>query len=394
VRHRRDELRLEPARRLEVGDQPSVFERDRRRVRDAEREAALARRERAGPGHVAVDLRAEHLAPRGDRREQGGRHAEAPHERQRHELLRGRVRDLEQRARPDGADDRQAAERPLDVADVGEHVGRDADARGEARRPPRLVPDERAAPLAAERIAREPVHGFEHVGLAEPRSERLADAHEDRRDLRFLLGLRLRARERLARAEALDAAPLERVCDEDRRGAGRREADDEMADRPQRALHHRERGHAGADHRRRRHDLRPEPPRHERGGDERGEEAHRQRRVRVRRDHVRHRAAPEDEAEDDDGHGHGADARRCAAERHDAGAGRHDLERGDREQRPEDVPVDRGVGDRERQHRRDHEAERHPAPLDQQADRLGEEPRIGHHVREGQGARGHRVTQS
>jgi hypothetical protein len=35
------------------------------------------------------------------------------------------------RAGPYGADDRHAAERPLDVADVGEHLGRDADARGE-----------------------------------------------------------------------------------------------------------------------------------------------------------------------------------------------------------------------------------------------------------------------
>src|SRR5205823_13715880 len=46
VRHRRDELGLQSARRLQVADEPRVLERHRGRVRDPEREPALLGRER------------------------------------------------------------------------------------------------------------------------------------------------------------------------------------------------------------------------------------------------------------------------------------------------------------------------------------------------------------
>ena len=52
---------------------------------------------------------------------------------------------------------------------------RDAGARHEAQRVPRLVPHEGRAPVAAERADRQRRHALEHVGLAEMRAERLSD---------------------------------------------------------------------------------------------------------------------------------------------------------------------------------------------------------------------------
>ncbi len=285
-------------------------------------------------------------------------------------MLGGRIRNLEQRARTHRAHYRETAERPFDVAQLGDHLFRRPDVRRETRDLANVVPHERAAPVAAERIAGERVHGLEHVGLSEPGPERLAHAHEHRGDLRLLLGVGLRGGERFARVEALEAAPLECMSDEHRRRRGGRKSHHEVADRRERALDGRERRDARADHHRRGDELRPDPPGQKGRGDQGAEETHGQRRIRIVRQDVRNGAAREHEREHHQWNRDGARARRRAAECADPARRGANLQCRNGEERAQHVTVDREVGPRERDHCTDDQDEGLAPALDELTDRL------------------------
>src|SRR4029077_939943 len=62
VRHRRHELRFEPAGLLELLDEPRVGERHRRELRDAARDTLLRRGEAVTPRSVSGGVNADDLA--------------------------------------------------------------------------------------------------------------------------------------------------------------------------------------------------------------------------------------------------------------------------------------------------------------------------------------------
>src|SRR5947209_5867286 len=112
-----------------------------------------------------------------------------------------RVRQPQDLTGPERRDDGQAARRKLELRELRSHLRVPAGVRRQAERLAASVPDERAAPVAADRLDGEAAHALEQGRLIELGVDRLADVHQRLGDLRLFALLIRRADEQLGARE-------------------------------------------------------------------------------------------------------------------------------------------------------------------------------------------------
>ena len=154
---------------------------------------------------VAARQHADHRIPAGQRRIQRRAHLQPRQQLRRHQRLARGVLDLERLARPQLREERERVEGRPQLLQLGRHLGSRAGI-GRQARPPFVVPEEHARPVAADGLHQVRRHPLQEVGGVQVRADDFRDALQCRRDL----GLRPVTRTLAKRIEAIAVQEIRR----------------------------------------------------------------------------------------------------------------------------------------------------------------------------------------